>query len=63
MISKYLKVVCLFNAIPNFNAVRSNDADRLEDETTTADLSACEAPDNVGLKAPEKSDYMSTSKK
>ncbi|MDX9909753.1 MAG: hypothetical protein RBS23_09855 [Mariniphaga sp.] len=36
-----------------FNAVRSNDADRLEDETTTADLSACEAPDNVGLKAPD----------
>ena len=31
-----------------FNAVRSNDADRLEDETTAADLSACEAPDNVG---------------
>ena len=46
MISKYLKVVCLFNAIPNFNAVRSNDADRFGE----ADLSACKAPDNVKLK-------------
>ena len=35
-----------------FNAVRSNDADRFEDETT-ADLSACEAPDNVERKAPD----------
>jgi hypothetical protein len=41
-----------FNAVFDFNAVRSNDADRLEDEAT-ADLSACEAPDNVGLKAPD----------
>ncbi len=36
-----------------FNAVRSNDADRLEDETTAADLSACEAPDNVELRTPD----------
>ncbi len=42
-----------FNAVFDFNAVRSNDADRLEDEATAADLSACEAPDNVGLKAPD----------
>ena len=41
-----------FNDVFDFNAVRSNDADRLEDEAT-ADLSACEAPDNVGLRTPD----------
>ena len=30
------------------NAVRSGDADRFTNDATTADLSACEAPDNVG---------------
>jgi hypothetical protein len=34
----------------DFNAVRSGDADRFTNEATTADLSACEAPDNVGLR-------------
>ena len=42
-----------FNDVFDFNAVRSNDADRLEDEATAADLSACEAPDNVGLRTPD----------
>ncbi len=48
MISKYLKAICSVYAIPTFNAVRSNDADRLEG-SSNEDLSACEAPDNVGL--------------
>ena len=36
------------------NAVRSGDADRFTDVATTADLSACEAPDNVGLRYEEE---------
>jgi hypothetical protein len=44
----------------SLNADRSKDAVRFEDEAATADLTACEAPVNVGKKRKENIEYRIT---